>query len=87
MEAMRGTIKVLPMLRRRVKIANQSNRDVTLMVGTGEAMINHCQETSFCHLKTNKGDVILGLTSGDAPYIPKPGIWQWIVGRVCALSS
>jgi len=81
MEAMHGSVKVLPMLRRRVKIANQSNRDVILMVGTG-GDANHCQETSFCHLKTNKGNVILGLTSSDDPYVPNPGIWQWIVGRI-----
>jgi hypothetical protein len=80
METMRGTVKILPVLRGRVKIANQSNREVILMVDTNEA--NQCQETSFCHLKTNKGNVIVGLSGGDDPYVPKVGIWQWIVGRI-----
>jgi hypothetical protein len=86
MEAMRGTVKILPVLRGRVKIANQSSRDAILMVEAGDE-VNHIQETSFCHLRTTKGNVVVGMSSGDERYVPKVGIWQWIVGRIGALSS
>ena len=82
---MRGTVQILPVLQGRVKIANQSSREIILIVDTGET--NHIRETSFCHLKTNKGNVVVGLSSGDDRYMPKVGIWQWIVGRIGALSS
>ena len=87
METKRGSLKVLPVLQSRVKVANSSSQDVILMVDTPNAESNHCQETSFCHLSTRKGDVIVGLSNADNHSEPKGGIWQWIVGRMGALFS
>jgi hypothetical protein len=86
METMCGSLKILPMLLGRVKIANQTDRDVILMVTSTRNETSHCQETSFCHLKTTKGNVILGLSGGDDHYVPNVGIWRWIVGRIATLS-
>jgi len=86
METKRGSLIVLPVLQSRVKIANQSDRDMTLMVESRNHEANYCQETSFCHLRTRKGNVIVGLSSGDDRYVPKAGIWQWIAKRIGFLS-
>lgn len=86
METFRGSLKVLPVLRDRVKIANQSNRDMTLMVDTRNDPSNHSQEASFCHLRTKKGNVIVGSSSGDDRHVPRVGFWQWIVGKIANTS-
>ena len=79
MESRNGTLEILPALKSRIKVAKRTERDILFMVDD-QTRRDGCQEVSFCHLKTRKGNVVVG-TSGVDDYVPKMGFWKKLFGN------
>jgi len=80
MESRNGSLEILPALKSRIKVAKRTEQDILFMVDGGQTERDGCQEVSFCHLKTRKGNVVVG-TSGVDDYVPKMGFWKKLLGN------